>query len=461
LAIALFGVNPLGPLLLLCRVLGGGTGLSIDAFARSPTHPMLREMYLDAGVRWGCGYFFFLQPSSRCIAFLAAMAAAGLVLTGLTRSSRWRRVGVGGCVALACAMNPIVGTGAAFSLLVALVIVGRPWQNRLSPRLAAWRGLSISLIAGSVIALPTYHQLLDGRSVGLPLEHSLVGLAAKAVEIGLFGLLPIVLTVWGWRSGRLRRPQVQVLAVAGCVLLIVCWVTHVPAGREHSFFNLGIFFLAIPAASSCGRPPDAVSVPGVRRGRIGSWVVAAGIAPVAIVTLVSFIYRQPVDLQRDGVFLRDGRDPDRLAIYAWIADRTPRETLIITDVRDGRHTAFYAPESEVPAMTRRKLLVDVPGMYMPDDPAVAQRRAMVSTLFAGGRLTMSQRDGLASLGRPILALSCAPDDERGLSASGFAMVFRSGTHAAYAWPANGLARGPRLADRPAIDFEEGSWPSSR
>ncbi len=461
LAIALFGVNPLGPLLLLYRVLTGGIGLSIDAFARSPAHPMLRAMYLDAGVRWGCGYFFLLQPSSRCVGFLAGLVAAGLVLTSVTRPAPWRLAMIAISVGLACAMNPIVGTGTAMGLCVALTIVARPWQCRITRPIPGWIPLCVALLVGVVIALPTYHQLLDGHSVGFPVERSVAALGVKGVEVILFGMLPIGLTVWAWHRGRLRRPQLRILAACGWFLLGLCWISHVPAGREHSFFNLAVLMLAIPAAAACVRPRRACALSGRRAWTRAGWLAVAGIVPVSLITMMSFVYRPPLVLQRDGVFLRDGRDADRSSVYAWITAHTPRGTLILTDVRDGRRTAFYAPESEVPAMTGRKLFIDVPGMYMPVDPEVEARRQVIDALYTGRPLTPAQRRTLRAPVRQLVALCSAPDDERGLLSSGWKPLFRAGSHAVYAVPPECPPTDPCPPNGVVARGEENRWRSSR
>ncbi|MBN1512113.1 MAG: hypothetical protein JXB13_08870 [Phycisphaerae bacterium] len=390
LAFALFAVNPLGPIFLAYQVLSGTVGLAISEFARSPSHPMLRAMYLNDDVRWGSGFFFFLQPSSRSIAFLAAVSAAVLICRSLTRLPWLRGLGVALSTGIACSMNPVVGTGTAFGLGLGLLAVSRIWRPdrpRIAPRtlVALW----VSLGAGVVLSFPTYSQLLNDHSVGLPIEGPLSAVLPKALYAVLFGLMPIGLTTLAWWQGRLERPQLRVLAIAGLSLAVLCTVTHVSAGREHSFFNLALYFLAFPAAAAC-LPGRSASPARIRQARGIARAAVAALVPVTAVTLFAFLYRQPIPLHADGMYLRDPRDPDRAATYAWLAENTPPDSLVLTDVHDGKQTAFYDSESEIPAMTGRSLFIDVHGWYMPADPRVEKRRQAVDALFAAATLASAQ-----------------------------------------------------------------------
>ncbi len=425
--IALFAVNPLGPLFALHDLTNGSLSLSIGAFACSPSHPLLRAMYPDYGVRWGSGFFFFLQPSSRGAAFLAALAAATMVCTMPRRS--WRHVlGIGLAIAIACSMNPIVGVGAACSLSLAVVVarVSDRWRSpdQTRERIPVIAAIA-ALVTGAFVALPTYHQLLTGHSVGLPLETHLGMIAWKGLHVGLFGAIPIVMVVCALRRRLLADARLQTLAIAGSALLFVSWLGHVPLGREHSFFNLAMFFFALPAATLVG------SSAADRRTRAIGWTLLTTSAPVAMLSVGAMLYRAPIPLHTDGSRLIDGRDADLATTYAWIADQTPRRAALMFDLRDGQQCNLYGPESEVPAMTGRRLFIDLPGWCLPADPRVDQRREIVASVFDGAPLTPRQNRAIDEVGRPLLALCRTPEDEEGLRASGGQCLFHQGRYAVY------------------------------
>lgn len=431
LAFALFAANPLGPIFLAYQVLTGTVGLAFSDFARSPSHPMLRAMYLNGDVRWGSGFFFLLQPSSRCIAFFASILAAALVCRSLARATWPRGFGITLSIAVACAMNPIVGTGAAFALGLGLLAVSRVWspdRPRIAPRtlVAFW----VSLGAGVVLSFPTYSQLLNDHSVGLPIEGPLSAVLPKALYAVLFGLIPIGLTTLAWWQGRLERPQLRVLAVGGLSLVVLCTLTHVPAGREHSFFNLALYFLAFPAAAAC-LPGCSASPARIRQARRSTRAAVAALVPVTAITLFAFVYRQPIPLHADGMYLRDPRDPDRAATYAWLAENTPPDALVLTNVRDGKQTAFYDSESEIPAMTGRSLFIDVHGWCMPADARAQERREIVSSLFKAAALTSAQTQMLDEPHRPLFALGRSSEDAQALAAGGHRPLFRAGVYTVY------------------------------
>ncbi|HNQ24718.1 MAG TPA: hypothetical protein PKK06_16675 [Phycisphaerae bacterium] len=442
-AIALVGVNPLGPFLLAGRVLDGSVSLGIGDFARSPCHPMLRAMDPFFDIRWGGNLFFFFNCGSRGIALALAVVAAYIVCHSLAPVSRLRCAAAAAAVAGACALQPIVGVAAGAGLGAGLLAVAGPWRRRDLPALPAAAYLLVSLLAGALLALPTYAHLLDGHSVGLPLETHPYGLLTKSLRIAVIAVIPVTLTLLAHRRGRLEHPHLRVLAFGGLLLLAGSCLAHLPGGREHSVFNTAICFLALPSAAALTPPLPGSGAPSVcpsrRWQRFGRGLVLAPMAAVTAVTVGAFIYRQPVRLAWDGLLVRDTRDVDKLETYRWLSTQTPSNALVLFDVRDGEQTAFYGGESEIPAMTRRYLYVDVPGiMMMPDDQRVEQRYATTAAIFDGKPLSEQQLRDVRALGRPMFALCRTPDDDAALESTSSPRLFRAGRYTVYrvAFPAS-------------------------
>ena len=428
LALVMFGANPLGPLFLARRVLSGATSLAIDYRPEFAWHPMIWDMYLGFDAPWGSYFPFFLQPSSRCVAFLAAFLTVGLVCRSLARLSSVRAAGIVVCAALACAMNPVIGLGTVSGLIVGLVLVAQPWRRRNPGAVPALWRLVGALLLGPLVAFPAYGQIAGGESIGFPVVTSAPILLEKGVRVALFAAIPVSLTFVAWRRDVLRRPQLRVLALAGLALLVASCVTRVRGGREHSLFNQGFALLCLPAASACTTRRRGPSPRSVRRTALAAMVC---MAPPACVCAVAFVHRAPITLQRTGLFVRQVDDADRAAVYAWLAEQTPSNAVVLFDVRDGPQTAFFKPESEIPAMTRRRLFVDVHGYLLPQDPRVAERRSVVAAVFDASPLTPRQAQTLRSLNRPLFALCRSPDDDRALTASGNPALCRMGPYSIY------------------------------
>ncbi len=428
--IILFAMNPFGPLLMAYRVIEGTLGLSIGEFTRSPTHPMLRGMFPGLDIRWAGTYFFHMQPSSRPLAMLAGSVAAVLACGSLARVSIWRSVGLAIAIASACAMQPIVGVGTAFGLGVGMLFlrVFRKDEHTIG------NGMLIKLIVsmgiGVLIAFPTYQQLLNGNLVGLPIEKSILVIAAKGFHVfAMLAVLPLVLTWLAMRRGYLQSPQMQMLAVGGVVLIATSWITNVPGHREHSFFNMGTYLLALPAAAACGFGREE-SIALIKRRCIR---VLACILPVAAVMVLSFGYRRPIALASDGELMRYPKRTDTMAVYDWIVDNTPSNAVLMFDTRDGEQIGFYGVESEVPAMTRRFLFIDVVEWFIPaNHPQVAARQDVVATLFDGKALSPDQQQLVKSFDHPLYALTREPTEDAIIADRFGPPQFRRGKYAVYA-----------------------------
>ncbi|GJM26089.1 MAG: hypothetical protein DHS20C16_25040 [Phycisphaerae bacterium] len=426
----LFAMNPFGPLLMAYRVFEGTLGLSIGEFTRSPTHPMLRGMFPGLDIRWAGTYFFHMQPSSRPLAMLAGSVAAVLACGSFSRVSIGRGIGLAVAVAVACAMQPIVGVGTAFGLGAGMLFVRfirRSNEGITTPvvvKLIAFMGI------GVLMAYPTYQQLLNGNLVGLPIEKSAAVIATKGFHVfAMLAIVPLVLTFLAMRRGFLRNPQMQMLAVGGVVLIATSWITNVPGHREHSFFNMGTYLLALPAAAACGFGMQI----GARQVLRRCMRTLACIAPVSLVMVVSFGYRYPIALASDGELMRYPKRTDTMAVYDWIVDNTPTDTVLMFDTRDGEQIGFYGVESEVPAMTKRFLFMDVVEWFIPaNHPEVAARQDVIAALFDGKQLTAEQIRIVEKLNRPVYALTREPSEDATLAAKFGPAVYRQGKYALYA-----------------------------
>jgi hypothetical protein len=427
--IILFAMNPFGPLLMAYRVLEGTLGLSIGEYTRSPTHPMLRGMFPGLDIRWAGAYFFHMQPSSRPLAMLAGSVAAVLACGSFARVSIWRGAAVALAIAIACTMQPIVGVGTAFGLGVGLLFVrvsrraDGALANAVMFKLVAFMGI------GVLLAFPTYEQLLNGNLVGLPIEKSAAVIAAKGFHVfAMLAIVPLVLTYLAMRRGYLQSPQMQMLAVGGVVLIATSWITNVPGHREHSFFNMGTYLLALPAAAACGFGTIEV----VRRVMRRCLRVLVCILPVALVMVLSFGYRRPITLASEGDLIRYPDRADTMAVYDWIVANTPTDAALMFDTRDGEQIGFYGVESEVPAMTKRFLFIDVVEWFIPaNHPEVAARQDVVASIFDGKPLSAEQLQLVKALDRPLYAMTREPTEDAVLAAKFGPPQFKQGKYAVY------------------------------
>ncbi len=427
--IILFAMNPFGPLLMAYRVLEGTLGLSIGEFTRSPTHPMLRGMFPGLDIRWAGTYFFHMQPSSRPLAMLAGSAAAVLACGAFERVSIWRSVSVALAIAIACAMQPIVGVGTAFGLGAGIVFMRFIRRDESVIGNAVMINLVVSMGIGVLLAYPTYQQLLNGNLVGLPLEKSASVIAVKGFHVfAVLAIAPLVLTFLALRRGYLQNPQIQMLAFGGVVLIATSWITNVPGHREHSFFNMGTYFLALPAAAACGFGLQQ----DVRLAMRRCVRTLACIAPVTIIMVLSFGYRHPIALASDGDLMRYPKRTDTMAVYDWIVANTPTDAVLMFDTRDGEQIGFYGVESEVPAMTKRFLFIDVVEWFIPaNHPEVTARQDVVAALFDGKPLSNEQTKLIQKLNRPMYALTRDPSEDAILATQFGPAQFRQGKYAVY------------------------------
>ncbi|HNO78075.1 MAG TPA: hypothetical protein PKN33_08435 [Phycisphaerae bacterium] len=425
----LCAMNPFGPLLMAYRVIEGTLGLSIGEFTRSPTHPMLRGMFPGLDIRWAGTYFFHMQPSSRPLAMLAGSVAAVIACSSLSRVSIWRGIGLVIALAAACAMQPIVGVGTAFGLGVGLLYVRFVARDNGAISNSVLIKLVLCMGVGVVLAFPTYQQLLNGNLVGLPIEKSVSVIAAKGFHVfAMLAVLPLVMAYLAMRRGYLQSPQMQMLAVGGVVLVATSWITNVPGHREHSFFNMGTYLLALPAAAACGFG-QRLETTLIKRRTIR---VLACMAPVAAIMVLSFGYRRPIALASEGDLMRYPKRADTMAVYDWIVANTPTNAALMFDTRDGEQIGFYGVESEVPAMTRRFLFMDVVEWFIPaNHPQVAARQGVVAALFDGEPLTGEQEELVKSFDHPLYALTREPTEDAIIESRFGPAQFRLGKYAVY------------------------------
>ncbi len=433
----LFAMNPFGPLLMAYRMYQGMLGVGIDEFTRSPTHPMLRAMFPNLDIRWAGTFFFHMQPSSRPLAMLAGAVTAALVCRSFTRVSILRGTLIALATATACAMQPIVGVGTAFGLGVGLLFVR--FANRVHRTMtnAVFTAIIASMGVGVLLAYPTYQQLLNGNLVGLPIEKSASVIAAKAFHVfAMLAIVPLFLTWLAFRRGYLARPQLQMLAVGGVALIATSWITNVPGHREHSFFNMGTYLLALPAAASCGmgwrRKSAMHSQDQHRTATRRLFRLCAAILPVMFIMILAFGYRRPIALAHRGDLVRYPARADAMAVYDWIEANTPTDAVIMFDTRDGEQISFYSVESEIPAMTKRFLFIDVVEWFIPQGhPEVPARQDIVAAIFDGQALTQAQVHRVEELNVPIYALTRDPEESETLSKQFGASRFEQGKYAVY------------------------------
>src|SRR5262249_30065668 len=137
--------------------------------------------------------------------------------------------------AVVTALNPLVGLAAtaALSPPAAIQAMRRNWAPAI---------LSAACAAGAMLAMPAYYQMVfrvSGGS-GIALRNAL-GVPIVAINF----CVPVALAILGAR--RAGAAMVTTIASAGCVLLLLLAVVHLPEGNEHNLGNAAQCLLAVAA----------------------------------------------------------------------------------------------------------------------------------------------------------------------------------------------------------------------
>jgi hypothetical protein len=400
--LALFGVNPLGPLIAGAKLWTWGP--NAWSLLETPQQSALYRLVQFGEPRFAMNYVFFLNHTSRSSALalsLALLLSLGLLFAGRRTLGA---IGLALCAALCMSFNPLIGAGAIGALGASLA--GLWGLGRLRPgpadRLPASNHAAVALASmagGVMLAWPAYGHLLS------PQGSAFVGLrfwywrhyASVVLGAGALALLAIC----GYRKASAdARGLLWVAGTSGILLTLVSTFILVPDYNENNFFNTGVVFLALPAAGAVvRRAPDPA---GIHRGRLLALV--ALFLPTAALIYASYLGREPAPLAFEGDRLVwRPTTSDRGRLYTWARQRTPEDSIFVVDPAES--VAQLCNVSDLPALTDRVLWVDQP-MYLTRAHRGFKRRAeLAARLLAGAPATASDRRELARLGRPIYLVS--------------------------------------------------------
>ncbi|MGE0354827.1 MAG: hypothetical protein AB7Q69_16565 [Gemmatimonadales bacterium] len=445
--LALVGLNPLAPAFAVGRAVlkhvplfswpGSGAGAVETTFVsnqladRLMSRPLLGAMYFSTDWRHGIDLAWFTDISARGLALGVLMLLVWLVVDPRARAPRLLGVGLAG--ALTTALNPIVGLAVCgslgfLSLALALVERGRAPQPAEGREGLIWgAGIAGALLAGVVLALPTfYHLLLHSQGTGRLNTAGVLLPKFANMAANYCVLLPLALLSWRTRPG-IRGLPIRVLVATGVLLLAVTLLVHLEEGNEHNLSNAAQVILAVPAVAWLVLDRRGRWREGLDRSR-RMMLTALLFVPVAAGTWIAFDGRPPLPFSTAGGELRRTPADSPLAqLYEWIRRNTATDAVFMTD--PARPVKMSGNVAELPAFTGRTLYVGQASYMTTAYPDFERRRALAARAVAGEPLEAGRIDSLRALGRPVYLLSWQADDpgmvERLTSRYG-SPVFRSG-----------------------------------
>ena len=398
--LALCGVDPLGPGIAVAKKLTRGAPLLERVAApvettfvsnaesdRLMTEPLLGAMYLWDDWRQGQDLVWFFDIGSRAPALAGLMVLLYLLLKP---EWDWRRMAVLAAIsALVTALNPLVGLAAAGALGVGTAA--------MALRRRSWTPLTLSIAcgAGAVLAAPTYYQMFfrvsGGSGFGL---RSAWGLPITSLNY----LVLAPLAVLGARKA--GNSMVAAAAIAGCVLLVMMTVIHLPEGNEHNLGNTAQCLLAVPAGAWVAG-----------RAKARAALVFAVFLPVTAATLMAYADRPPMPIAWNAPEMtRTGGDLQEF--YEWARRDTAPNSIFIVD--PGRPVKMSGNASELPAFTARTLFTDLPNYLTTPNRDAAFRGQVASDLTAGRLLDAREHEYLQRFTRPLYVVTYRGGDLAGL-----------------------------------------------
>lgn len=445
----LAGTNPLGILYAVAKVCIHGTQRLCDDpyYVWGVVHARFGLIrYNDVGGLYGPLINHFLNITSRPLALVSLLAVV------LTLDASLRRPRLGGHALLLCftalttALSPIIGVSATAVLLVALAIV-RPDRDAVAQGTVASRihrvlplAPMLSLVAGVLLAAPTYYHLILGPSASETRFWLFTPEGLRRLLTVTLSISPLLILVYvGWRkSPSNRQPFLACLFVSASLLLLGGVAFQLPSGNQSNFFHAAVVLLSVPAGASIIRviggshPTTVVSL---KRAVL----IGVLFAPTVLALLSTYVGRPPVAATFDGT--RVGRaetedDPQWAALYKWVRSETSRNAVFVVDPSSPL-IAFCGNTTEFPAITGRSVFTEQPEHYLVSPyPDAGRRVELAVQLVSGESISTSDTQYLRCLERPIYVLLTGAEQtsqiER-LSRHYGPAVFQSGALCVFRW----------------------------
>ncbi len=403
--LALVGANPFGPFIWIAHgIFDNGAAFRdnlTDTFG-----PYIYQSQIGARL-YGPNLPYFFNITSRPVA-LALILPIGLALCGAMRRRTIRSgVGVALAVMLCTAISPVIGLAVGGVLCASL---GTMWIMSLRPKRlgidesdvpssgAWWTGI-IGIVAGMVLAVPTFSQMLSNSQGGM--EFMLTSYkGVKHIVAVVVGAGPIAVFAWYGhkRLCGIDAAFLKVLMLAAAFLLLASVAVYLPVENSCNLFHSAIVLLAIPASGKlCRREMKSAS----SSHRTWKYFLVPGcFAPTAILIVLAYSGRAPAQLMTEGVHLRRlPVDSEISQLYRWIEKSTEPDAMIVTDPRE--RVAVQGNVPELPAMTNRVLFVGAAG-YMTDPYPDAERRRAIAIKLVGGQALVSSEEAYLSALRDVV-----------------------------------------------------------
>jgi hypothetical protein len=402
-ALAVFGVNVFGSLLLAGRVLIGDTrGLDLlRGIVNGGSHYILTN--LAYGYTGSVSFFLdkFLVGSPFAMT-LAMFLIAVYFLVGWLASGSRRELFLAGLFAISAILfHTIIGLALLLCGGAALAALSL-WKARRRDGGTARRALTglALLVAAALLCVPYLRPILASREPG-PGSFTVNGVFLWTVFAA--GILPLILFAARAKlEGIKGTGAIFILFMTGFALVLGIFA-RMPLGN----INKIVYLVLLPLVVLAGDGVPLLLSLRKRPPRLGValivFLVASGFATIAL-GLAGYVRERGGDLP---VPMRNGRidlTAAEMDAYRWMREQTPRQSIFINDSR-----------LDIPVMASRRQLW-APDRYADawnyPEAEIGWRREMVGGIYSDATLSREARNRLLAAGFPVYIVMRAGDLQR-------------------------------------------------
>jgi hypothetical protein len=415
------GTNPFGFIFAIIKSINFIHRMGVQVLHTSHTtylwgvvHPIYSLIrFNDFGGLYGPLLNFFLNNTSRP----AALASLLLVIFCLERVLRTRRildlVSLGIASAICTAFSPVIGIPSALSLLAGTIVCflwTRFEPGGLRPKNLDWQPLQLvyicfAVVAGILIAAPTYYHLLIGPSESrmhfwLFSADGMKRLVTVVLSISFLMLLAIAGII---AADQKHKPYLKSLLLAALILLTASIMIVLPEGNQCNFFHAAVVLLSVPAAGSIFLIKPSIKVLSTHT-RCAALIILFYL-PTLLLLLAAYVNRPPLPIDfRDALPKYKHADSDKALLYRWVRHQTDDNAIFIIDPR--YRVAMCGNIDEFPTMTGRTIFTEQLEHYMVEPyPDAKMRFDMSVRLVSGKEPVYSDRTYISNINRPVYILN--------------------------------------------------------